>query len=110
MDVARGLYRTSCVTHRQRAVAEGSAEACESPVARGNAAGKLGEVAEISEVVTSELSPQRASPARPLTLCYALISNRIQLEIRTLHLFFPLFFPKSFIMKNFKHMEGVRTV
>lgn len=67
MDAARGLYRTSCVTHRQRAVAEGSAEACESPVARGNAAGKLGEVAEISEVVTSVVTEPSQSVPGPAT-------------------------------------------
>lgn len=100
-DVARGLYRASCVTPRPRALAEGGAEACESPGARRNAAGERGEVAKISEVVTLELSPHRATLARPLTLFCTLISNRIQLEIPTLHLFSP-FLSKIFYHEKFR--------
>lgn len=59
--------------------------------AEGTLLGELGEVAEISEVVTSDLSPHKASLAGPLTLFYALISNGIRLEIQTL-----FFFPFSF--------------
>lgn len=68
--------------------------------AEGTLLGEPGEVAEISEVVTSDLSPHRASLAGPLTLFYALISNRIQLEIQTL--FFSPFLSKIFYHEKFQ--------
>lgn len=74
-------------------MAEGGAEACENLVGRENAAGKLVGLGRFLRA-TSELSPQRASPAGPLTPVYTLVGNMITVK-------FELFASSPFLSKIF---------